>query len=85
MVVMFVMLHLLHPLCQPLQLLSHARHLLLLVPLVPVILLPLLILSPALLHFDGVVRLHLIVILVTKQHLEYEIDIYIYMSNVKVL
>ena len=84
MVMMFVVLNLLHPLCQSLQLLSQASilmsqagHLLL---IVPVISLPLLILSPALLHFDGVVWLHLGVILVTKQHLECEI--YIYVSNV---
>ena len=74
MVVMLVVLHLLHPLCQPLHLLSQAGHLLLLVALVPVISLPLLILPPALLHFDGVVWLHLVVILVTKQHLKCKVN-----------
>ena len=77
MVMMFVVLILFHPLCQSLQLLFQASHLisqagilLLLVSLVPVISLPLLIFPPTLLHFDGVVWLHLVFIFVSEQHLE---------------
>ena len=69
MMVLFMVLHPLDPVCQPLQLLSEAGQLPLLVPL------PLLSLPPAVLHCDGLVWLHLVVILVTKQHLECEVDI----------
>ena len=67
MMVVFVMLHLLHPLSQSLQLQSQAGNLL--VSPLPGIHLPLL--SPALLHCDGLVRLDLVVI--TKQHLEWSL------------
>ena len=70
--VVFVVLNLLHPLCQSLQLLSQAGQLPLLVPHLPVI--TLLLLPPALLHRDGVVRHH-VVVFVTKQHLECKIKL----------
>ena len=72
MMMVFVELHLLHPVCQSLQLLPEAAQLPLLVPHLPLLSLP-----PGVLYCDGLVWLHLVVILVTKQHLKSKINMYI--------